>query len=230
MNPSQTVPFTKGVASLNLENHRDEQPDSHSSTVMLSDTLKKDVGNSALAQLDALHSLVEKEKPDHRRVGGTPGSHAADGSDEPLDEYMKRFMERMTGRKEEVVASPAQPEEPLPSVAPTVEARQPARAPENSASLLQMRELANASSRSALNTHQSRQLASSTFVTFLPAAAVSVTSTGLAMLAMVTGLNWQAGSVTLLVVALALAWRFWTVSHRLLHSTQEARSFAASAD
>ena len=219
MNPSQTVPFTKGAPSLNLENDPEGELDSHSRTIQLSDIPKEDVGNSALAQLEALHALVEKERPENRRGGNSPSTHAVEGSEEALDDYMKRFMERMTGRKEEVVTAPVQSEEPLQSVAPLMEARQPARAPENSASLLQMRELANASSRSALNIHQSRQLASSTFLTFLPAAAVSVTSTGLAILAMATGVNWLAGSVTLLVVAMVLTWRFRIVSRQLLHTT-----------
>jgi hypothetical protein len=219
MNPLQTASLLKITPSAHLGNYPEVQADSASRTVQLSDISQEDVGSSALAQLDALHALVEKEQPEGRRVGSASSSHATEGSEEALDDYMKRFMERMTGRKEEVVAPSVQSEEPLPSVASTVEVRQPARAPENSASLLQMRDVANASSRSAINIHQRRQLASSTFTAFLPAAAVSVTSTGLAILALVTGLNWQAGSVTLLVVALALAWRFWTVSRKLLQST-----------
>lgn len=219
MNPLQTASLLKDTHTSNLDNDPDMHRDSGSQTVPLSAITNEDVGNAAIAQLDALHALVEKERPESRRVGSAPSSHATEGSEEALDDYMKRFMERMTGKKEVLAAPPEQSEEPLPSVASPAEVRQPARAPENSASLLQMRDVANASSRSAINIHQRRQLASSTFTAFLPAAAVSVTSSGLAVLALVTGLNWQTGSVTLLVVALALAWRFWAVSRKLLQST-----------
>jgi hypothetical protein len=214
MNPSQTVPFPLANSPEDLEAGEDSQT-SPSRTVMMSD-LKKDIANSALANLDALHSLVQQEG-DGR---GAAGGHPSEVAEEQLDDYMKRFMERMTGRKEEPAVAPAQPAQPLPVAAPAPIVRQPTRAPESSESLLQMRDLANENSRSAINSHQRRQLNSNILLTFVPAAAASLASSGVAVLVVVTGLRWQTASVALMAVALGLAWRFWTVSRRLMQGTR----------
>ena len=215
MNPSQTIPFSNPAAPPRLETHPDAQGDSPSKTIVLSDIHKKDVGNSALAQLEALNSLVQEEKRDNRPHGNAQSSGTSEEADEPLDGYVKRFMERMTGRREEGVVSPAQPVQPVqpsPTVTPVAEPRQTSRAPESSVSLHQMRDLATASTRSAFDTHQRRQFDSNVTLTFLPAAVASLTSSCLAVLSVAVGSHWHAVSTCLLVVALALAWRFWAVS------------------
>jgi hypothetical protein len=233
MNPSQTIPFPDTAAIPRKETNSDAQQDAPSKTIVLADIFKKDVGSSALAQLDALHSLVQEEKRDDRRHGSAQSEHTSEESDEALDDYMKRFMERMTGRREEDVVVPAQPVQPVQSapIATTIaEPRQATRAPESAVSLLQMRDLANASTRSAIDSHQRRLLHSNITVAFLPAAAASLTSSCLALFSVAVGLHWHAGSVCLLVVALALAWRFWAVSRRLLQDAPEARRVTAFAD
>ncbi len=192
-----------------------EALDNLSQTVVFSDILAKDAGTSVLAKLDALSSLVNHEaRPEGRQPGEATIADSPEES-EDLDDYVKQFMERMTGKKEEVIL-PAQPVQLLPTAAPA-DARQPARAPECSESLLRMRDLANASSRSAMHAHQCRQLSSDTLATFLPAAVASLASSGLAVVSAATGSAWwQAGSVVLLVSALALGWRFWTNSRQHL--------------
>ena len=228
MNPSKTIPFSNTAAPSRLETNPDALTDSLSNTILLPDTLKNDVGNSTLAQLDALDSLVQQEGRGERLHGA---SHTSDESDELLDDYMKRFMERMTGRREEEVVAPAQPVQPSPTITPVAETRQASRAPESSVSLHQMRVLANASARSALDSHQRHQLNSNITLTFLPAAAASLTSSGLAVLCVVTGLHWHVGSAAcLLVAALALAWRFRAISGKLLQDAAEARRTNASAE
>lgn len=213
MNPSQTVPFPLPE---DLESEPEAQ-DSPSRTVTMSD-LMKDVGNSALAKLDALHSLVQQEgKVDGR---GSTSPHTSEAAEEQLDDYMKRFMERMTGRKEEEPFAPVQPAQPAPEAAPPPVARQPTRAPESSESLHQMRDLANENSRSALISHQRRLLNSNILVSFVPAAAASLASSGVAVLVLATGLRWQLGSAALLAVAFVLGFKFWSVSRRLIRNAQ----------
>ncbi len=215
MNPSQTIPFPNPAVPLRPETHPEAQGDSQSKTIVLSDLPKEDVGNSALAQLEALNSLVQTEERDDRRQGDAESSGMSVEADEPLDEYLKRFMERMTGRREEDAVSPSQPVhpvQPLPIFTPVAEPRQASRAPESSVSLHQMRDLANASTRDAFDTHQRRQFDSNVTVTFLPAAVASLTSSCLAGLSVAVGSHWHVGSMCLLVIALALAWRFWAVS------------------
>jgi len=206
----QTVRFPIAAGPLDLETDPDAQEENTSQTVVLTGIPAKDTGASALAQLDALSSLVNREA----RQAGASSDHSLEGSEESLDDYMKQFMERMTGKKAEVVtfAQPVQPERAAP---PSAEVRQPARAPECSESLDRMRHLANASTRSAIQLHQCRQISSSTLAAFLPAAAASLASSSLAVMGMVTGSAWwQAGSWALLIAALALSWRFWATSRK----------------
>jgi hypothetical protein len=143
---------------------------------------------------------------------------------------MKNFMERMTGRKSEAPA-PAQSVQAAPPPPPTVvstEARQAARAPECSTLLREMRALANANSRNAIQAHQDRQLSSNILETFLPAAMASVASTGLAVAGAATGSAWSLTiSAVLLVVAVALSWRLWTTCREHL---QEARQTGSNAE
>ena len=221
MDRAQTVRFPLAAAQptgtntapLDLETNPEEQ-DLPSHTVVLTGASAEDTGSSALAQLDALSSLVHREARQDDRRPGASGEHPAEGQEESLDDYMKQFMERLMGKKMEV-AAPAPTVQPLPTVAPPVEVRQPARAPECSASLYRMRDLANASTRSAIHVHQCHQLSSSTLVTFLPAAVASLASSASAAISAATGSAWwQAGSAALLLTALAFAWRFWTTSRR----------------
>ena len=206
----QTVRFPIAAGPLDLESNPEAGEENPNQTVVLSGIPAKDAGNSALAQLDALSSLVHREA----RENGDAPSEPSDGPEESLDDYMKQFMERMTGKKVEVV-SPVQTVQPAPTAAPPVEARQPARAPECSASLDRMRHLANASTRSAIQVHQCRQISSSTLAAFLQAAAASLASSGLAVMGAATGsVWWQVGSLGLLVAALTLSWRFWSTSRK----------------
>ena len=221
MDRTQTFRLPKSVNPLDSESDPIDQEDRCDQTVVLADFRAKDAGITALTQLDPLSSFVQQEAVrDDRLPGGARGEHSTEGAEEALDDYMKQFMERVTGRKPEV-AEPAQPEQPAlpsPTYKAPVEVRQPARAPENSVSLDRMRDVANATSRSALQVHESRQYSNSTTTTFLPAAAASVASTGMALLGVVTGSGWwQTGAVVLLAAALTLSWRFWMTSRKLFH-------------
>ncbi len=219
MDRTQTFRLPKSANPMNLESDPVDQEERPGQTVVLADIRAKDAGNTALSQLEALSSLVQQEAVrEDRRPVGARGEHGAEGAEEALDDYMKLFMERVTGRKSEVVepAKPEQPVRPLPANEPATEVRQPARAPENSASLDRMRDVANATSRSALQVHEHRQYSNHTTTIFLPAAVASLVSTAMAVLGAATGSGWcQAGAVALLGVALALGWRFWMSSRKL---------------
>jgi len=219
MNRTQPAPYPKSSNPLDLESDPVDQQERPGQTVVLADIRAKDAGNTALAQLEALSSLVQQEavREDHRPVGAR-GDFGAEKGEEALDDYMKLFMERVTGRKAEVVepVQPAQPALPLPVDEPVMEVRQPARAPENSASLDRMRDVANATSRSALQVHEHRQYSNHTTTIFLPAALASLASTVMAVLGAATGSGWcQAGAVGLLAVALVFGWQFWKSSRKL---------------
>lgn len=192
-----TPAATRGLGSSS------ETSDCSGQTIPIASVLPTEAASAALTQLDALDSLVQQ---------GTSGD-APEESDESLDDYMKNFLERMTGKKAESPAPP-QPVQPTPPTPPTVvstEPRQPTRTPECPTLLRQMRALALANSRNAIDAHQNRQLSSNILETFLPAAMASVASTGLAVAGAATGSAWsQTLSAALLVVALALSWRLWT--------------------
>ncbi|MFN0017764.1 MAG: hypothetical protein ACKVP0_05850 [Pirellulaceae bacterium] len=219
MNRTQTTPYSVSSNPLDLESDTIDQEECSGQTVVLAGIRAKDTGNTALTQLDALSSLVQQEAVrDDRRPAGSRGEHGADGAEEALDDYMKLFMERVTGRKSEVVepAQPVQPALPSPTNEATAEVRLPARAPENSASLDRMRDVANATSRSALQVHAHRQYSNHTTTIFFPAALASLASTVMAVLGAATGSGWcQAGAVGLLAVALVFGWQFWKSSRKL---------------
>ncbi len=218
MNRTQPAPYPKSSHPLDLESDPIDQEERPGQTVVFADIRAKGTGNTALAQLEALSSLVQQEAVREDRSPGARGDHGAEKGEEALDDYMKLFMERVTGRKAEVVepALPAQPVLPLPVDEPVMEVRQPARAPENSASLDRMRDVANATSRSALQVHEHRQYSNHTTTIFLPAAVASLASTVLAVLGAATGSGWcQAGAVALLAVALIFGWQFWKSSRKL---------------
>ena len=213
----QTASLPTAADMLDSETNPEAQEDRRCKTVVLADITPQDAGLSALARLEALSSLVQREATrDDPPPSGAPSTHVPARSEESLDDYMKLFMERMTGKKVEV-ESPVQPAQPLPTSAPVEEVRQPTRAPENSASLCQMRDLANASSRNAMQVHECRQLSGSVLATFLAAATASLASSGLAVMSAMHGSAWwQAGSLALLVAALALAWKCWSTSRKSL--------------
>jgi len=180
--------------------------------------IRKEIASSAVDQLDATHSLVEKQNKADGCPRGATSALAEEAADEQLDSYMKRFMERMTGPQ--AVEPPASVEVVQPFVSPSPPARQPARAPENSASLHQMRDLANENFRNSIVSDRRREIGSSILVTFTLAAVASIASSCLAVAAILNGMYWQTGSLVLLAVALGLGCRYWRVSRRLIQDVQ----------
>lgn len=181
------------------------------------DSDNSDTGNTVLTQLDNLRALVQEEAArEVRGTHGTASESVSEGPEEALDDYMKQFMERLTGKKPVAAAQPVQTAEPLLTVQTPAEVRQPTRAPEDSASLDRMRDVANATSRGALETHRYRQCSSRIVATFLPAAAASLASTTMAVIGVANGsIWWQAGALGLLAVALAFAGKFWMLRRKL---------------
>jgi len=174
--------------------------------------LRKEIASSAVDQLDAIQSLVEQQ---NKADQAPRGSTAEEAADEQLDSYMKQFMERMTGHKEAEHIPVIQAVQPLPTVSPPPR-RQPARAPENYASIHQMRDLANENSRSAIISHHRREVSSNILMAFVPAMVASIASSCLAGVTIMNGIHWQTWSLVLLTVALGLGCRYWWVSQRLI--------------
>ncbi len=240
MDLAQTILFSKSAPPPDCETNPVKQEEKPAQTVVYSDipVPVKDAGSAALARLDAISSLVKHEATqDHRQPNRESSVRGAnEGSEESLDDYMKLFMERLTGKKAEP-AAPAQPVQSVPTIKSVpvaespVEARQPTRAPECSESLSRMRDLANSNSRNAIDVHRCRRLSSNVLASFLPAAAASLTSSGMTVAGAMTGSAWwYAGSAALLVVALVLAWRCWSISRKLFQAASQVRSYAADAD
>jgi hypothetical protein len=223
----ETIPLPIPPDNFDLEANPREPEVRDGQTVVLADLHAKesgdadsnnsDTGNTVLTQLDNLRALVQEEAA--REMRGTHGparESVSEGPEEALDDYMKQFMERLTGKKPVAAAQPVQTAESLPTVQPLVEVRQPARAPEDSASLDRMRDVANANSRGALEIHRYRQCSSRIVASFLPAAAASLASTAMAVIGAANGSIWcQTGALGLLAVALTFAGRFWMLRRKL---------------
>src|SRR6185503_1640879 len=115
MNSSQTSPILKPDRLQDLEPSPVAQRDSRSQTVMMSE-IRKEIASSAVDQLDATHSLVEKQNKADGSPRGATSALAEEAADEQLDSYMKRFMERMTGPQ--AMEPPASVEVVQPFVSP----------------------------------------------------------------------------------------------------------------
>jgi len=216
MNSAKTTPSIKPNRLPDLEASSAVKRDSMSQTMMMSE-IRKEIASSAVDQIDAIQSLVEQQnKADHAPRGTT----AEEAADEQLDSYMKQFMERMTGRKEAEPIPVIRSVQSLPTVSPPPPPRQPARPPENSASLHQMRDVANENSRSAISSHRRREFGSNILLTFVPAAVASVMSSCLAAVSIMNGMHWETWSLVLLTAALGLGCRYWWVSRRLIRDVQ----------
>lgn len=114
-----------------------------------------------LSRLDGLTSSLENGAVnDHKRPQAALDAHA---DEEGLESYLQRYMQQLTGKKQEpaitegVAAVPAKhvetatPEPPQPQ-------RQPAQAPEDRLRITAMRELANDSARRAVAACNNSQL------------------------------------------------------------------------
>lgn len=158
-------------------------------------------------QLDRLSALVEREV---RKLNPAPVSKSsslsgpsaapapsapATSDEEPLETYLDRFMERLTGKKPEATESVAQTvpgmpvfprnlaEAPAPAASPVPAApppREPTKPPECRETLSAMRELANENARSAVAHHASIDLSGRAKLALVAAAGFSLFSCGLA--------------------------------------------------
>src|SRR5689334_4600178 len=98
MNRTQSTPHPKSSDLLDSESDPIDQEERPGQTVAFADIRAEETGNTALARLDALSSLVQQEAVrEDRRPVGARGEHASEGAEEALDDYMKMFMERVTG-------------------------------------------------------------------------------------------------------------------------------------
>jgi hypothetical protein len=143
----------------------------------------EDAAQRVLNQLDGLTSTLEKANQ-----ANTAPAAAATGEppeEECLESYLQRYMQQLTGKKENpAVTTPmagtsekSKPEVEEPKPAP----RQPVQAPEDRLRITAMRELANDSARRAMAERSSSQLFDKTRTTYLVTKVVSLISITLAV-------------------------------------------------
>lgn len=190
-------------------------------------------GEAALRQTEALASLVQRELRE-APSGGTPRKaeepSPVHSEEESLQSYLDQFMERLTGKKNEPAPSPRpEPAEtlasfPVPFQTPAEDLPEPrelARPPECREQLSAMRELANENARSAVALRVSLNLLHKTRRAFQIAAAISICSSALAVVAIVTSApGMLLAAVATSVVTLVPTGCFLVASRQLARSTQ----------
>jgi hypothetical protein len=190
----------------------------------------------AMNQLDRLAAIVEREvcksgptpaASPAKPVATTPSAPAVNSDEEPLETYLDRFMERLTGKKADA-AEPvtqtmpgmpvfpqklAQPAQPVVQTPPPV--REPTRPPECRETMAVMRELANQNARSAVAHHATIDLSSRARLALVAATGSSLISCGLATAALALDSRWCLwGSAALGCLAAIVACRFFVLCRK----------------
>jgi hypothetical protein len=178
--------------------------------------------------------------PSHSPAPLAPPAATGPGDEESIESYMERLMQRVRGDGSKPSAAASQPAShfaPEPSVPasvaesktppPPTDARPPqeflprSQAPEASANLAAMRELANSAARSAIATHQQKHTSKRATGKLIGSLVVLALSLGLVFVA------WQASSLAAAIGAgVGIAVSCWGMSAglwRLLQSMQLKR-------
>jgi hypothetical protein len=145
-----------------------------------------------LNQLDGLTTTFERARDDARlpphpapAQNSAPVRHPAlaeHAEEECLESYLQRYMQQLTGKKQEPavttpLAAAAANEKALePEIAEQKPQRQPAQAPEDRLRITAMRELANDSARRAMAERSNTQMIGRTRTAYLLAKVVSLMS------------------------------------------------------
>lgn len=132
-----------------------------------------------LSRLDGLTSSLENGAVNDRKLPQAALDAHAD--EEGLESYLQRYMQQLTGKKQEpavteaVAAVPAKPAETA-TPQPQQPQRQPAQAPEDRLRITAMRELANDSARRAMAACNNGQLIDKIRMNYFVTKAASIVS------------------------------------------------------
>jgi hypothetical protein len=183
----------------------------------------KDTASRVLNQLDgltaSLEQVAEKAKP-------SASAAAADHADEEcLESYLQRYMQQLTGKKQDgpatdgaTGASGQTNQQSAEPVVPETKAppRQPAQAPEDRLRITAMRELANDSARRAMAESTTSQLIDRTRIAYLVSKVLSLVSMMLVVCYFATHSTIALASGTVaLGIAMLFACRFFVFCRKM---------------